>query len=62
MKKNKYLIRCKSCNTILMKVKDPMIQLLEVEMKCPGCAKIIEIGRDTTIRGTIDKHSKPKVY
>lgn len=49
MENNKYLIQCKSCGRILFKVGDPMIQLLNIEIKCPQCGKLLKIKENTVI-------------
>ena len=49
LENHKYLIQCRFCGRILFKIKDPMIQLLDIEIKCPQCGKLLKIKENTVI-------------
>lgn len=55
----KYIIVCKACGTPLMKTKQPMVVILDVEIKCQNCKKIIYLPEDARIiREQKDKQDK----
>jgi len=54
MRKNnftKFLVQCKSCGAILLKTENPIISMLEIEIKCPNhnCKKILKLPDDAIV-------------
>ena len=47
----KYLICCKSCGTILLKTKNPILGILPAEIKCSNsnCKKLLKMPEDIII-------------
>lgn len=47
----KYLIQCKFCGTILLKMENPFFNLLVGEIKCPNknCGKLCKIPSDIIV-------------
>lgn len=39
----RYLINCKYCGALLLKTTQPLVALLETEIKCYNCKKIVKI-------------------
>ena len=52
-KKVKYLVQCRFCGYLLLKIKTGI--LFDTEIKCPNCKKIIKMPEDIVM--TLDKGS-----
>lgn len=56
--KKKYLIQCRCCGTILLKVENPTVSMFDIEIKCPNlnCKKMLKLPGDAIV--TLDQTKK----
>lgn len=45
----KYLINCKFCGVLLMKTTQPLVAVLESEIKCLGCKRIVRLPEEVNV-------------
>ncbi len=45
----KYLINCKFCGALLLKTSQPLLAVLEAEIKCQNCKKVIYLPSEVNV-------------
>lgn len=45
----KYLINCKYCGALLLKTSQPLVAVLESEIKCQNCKRVMHIPEEITV-------------
>jgi len=56
LKKYRFLIVCRKCGTLLLKIDNAVFGVLNGTMKCPGCNRLISLPEDMLMKPSLKKN------